>query len=317
MQLAAEGAVPFGSTSGTCGPSGENTVYVLPSGAQVAGTRGPFSTPFRINPVLLNGQAIVPFGNDSYFITIGNSAYNSAQISWRHTSGRLQTLLGYTFSKSLDDSSGYGEQINPYNPKLSRGLSAFDSTNNFVISYNYRLPLDKVESPKWLTHGWELSGITRFATGLPITLVETDDRSLEGTAFGGPIPLAADTPNYNGQSLGTTNPRNNPLHYYFNIQDFSQSAVGSEGSASRRFFHGPGINNWDMALKKITPIREQLTLEFRAELYNVFNHAQFANPSGLVPGPLGTSAAPLTNFGQVTAVSIQPRVAQLGLKLNF
>jgi len=316
LQLAAEGAIPFGQSSGTCGPGGENTVYVLPDESQVAGTRGPFSTPYRNNPVLLNGQAIVPFGNDSYFITIGNSNYNSAQISWRHTSGRLQTLLGYTWSKSIDNSSGYGEQINPYNSRLSRGLSAFDSTNNFVISYNYQLPVDKLAGPKWLTHGWEIGGITRFATGLPITLVETDDHSLEGTAFGGPITLSADTPDYNHQSLGITNPRDNQFHYFFNISDFSQSAIGEEGNSQRRFFHGPGINNWDMTFKKITTIREGMNLEFRGEFYNMFNHAQFINPSGLVPGPLGTVDDPSTNFGQITSAR-DPRLVQLGLKLNF
>ena len=63
-------------------------------------------------------------------------------------------------------------------------------------------------------------------------------------------------------------------------------------------------------------IRETVSLEFRAELFNMFNHAQFINPSGLVPGPLGTPDVPLTNFGQVTAAR-DPRLAQLGLKLNF
>ncbi len=298
-----------------CGPGGENNIYTAADGTVYAGTRGPFSNPYRNTPVPGAGY-IVPFGNDSYFSTIGNSVYNSAQINWRHTSKTLQVLLGYTFSKSLDDSSGYGEQINPYNPRLSRGLSAFDSTHNFVISYNYRLPFDKIETAKVLTHGWELSGITTFSTGLPITVVETDDHALTGTGFGGPIVLPVDTPNYNGQSLGITNPRDNPNHYYFNISDFSQSAIGLQGTANRRFFHGPGINNWNMALKKITPIREGMALEFRAELYNLFNHAQFVNPSGLVPGPLGTPDAPLTNFGQVT-VARDPRIAQLGLKLNF
>ena len=171
-----------------------------------AGTRGPFSTPYRNNPVFIGGTAIVPFGNDSYFATIGNSVYNSLQVNWRHTAKDLQVLLGYTFSKSLDDSSGYGEQINPYNPRLSRGLSAFDSTNNFVVSYNYRLPFDKIDKAKLLTHGWEISGITTFSTGLPITVVETDDHALTGTGFGGPIVLPVDTPDYNGQSLGITNP---------------------------------------------------------------------------------------------------------------
>src|SRR6202041_2162102 len=115
-----------------------------------------------------------PFGNDSYFITAGSSSYNSLQVSYKHTSGRLQTLIGYTLSKSFDDSSGYGEQINPTNHRLSRGLSAFDSTNNFVASYNYTLPIDKLGGPTRLTHGWAVSGITKFATGLPVTLVETD-----------------------------------------------------------------------------------------------------------------------------------------------
>jgi Carboxypeptidase regulatory-like domain len=300
----------------TCGPGGENNVYVLPDGTQVAGTRGPFSTPYRNNPVFIGGTAIVPFGNDSYFATIGNSVYNSLQVNWRHTAKDLQVLLGYTFSKSLDDSSGYGEQINPYNPRLSRGLSAFDSTNNFVVSYNYRLPFDKIDKAKLLTHGWEISGITTFSTGLPITVVETDDHALTGTGFGGPIVLPVDTPDYNGQSLGITNPRNNPNHFFFNISDFSQSAIGLEGTANRRFFHGPGLNNWNMAIKKITPIHEAMSLEFRAELFNMWNHAQFINPSGLVPGPLGTPDSPLTNFGEVTAAR-DPRLAQLGLKLNF
>ena len=315
LALAAQNAIAAGTANSTCGPGGENNVYVAPDGTTTAGTRGPFSAPYRNTPVPGAGF-IVPFGNDSYFATIGNSVYHSAQINWRHTAKDLQVLLGYTFSKSIDDSSGYGEQINPYNPRLSRGLSAFDSTHNFVISYNYRLPFDKIQTAKALTHGWEISGVTSFSTGLPITLVETDDHALTGTGFGGPIVLPVDTPNFSGGSVGKTDPRNNPLHYFFNIDQFSQSAIGVEGNANRRFFHGPGINNWNMAIKKITPIRESVSLEFRAELFNVFNHAQFINPSGLVPGPLGTAASPLTNFGQVTAAR-DPRLAQLGLKLNF
>jgi len=79
---------------------------------------------------------------------------------------------------------------------------------------------------------------------------------------------------------------------------------------------GPGYQEWDFSAFKNITIRESKSLQFRAEFFNVFNHAQFINPSGLVPGPLGTSLAPLTNFGQVTAAR-DPRLAQLGLKLNF
>lgn len=286
-----------------CGPGGENGIYVAPGGTTTASTRGPFSAPYRNTPV--NGVFIVPFGNNSYFATIGNSSYHSAQINWRHTSGRLQTLLGYTFSKSLDNSSGYGEQINPINARLSRGLSAFDSTHNFVLSYSYLLPFDKLGGPKKLTAGWQISGITRFATGLPVTIVETDDHSLLGTAFGGPIILPVDTPDLVGP-LNITDPRKTNGQY-FSPAAFASSAIGKEGTANRRFFHGPGINNWDFALLKNTMLTERLDLQFRAELFNVFNHAQFLTPSGLMPA---------ASFGIVPGAR-DPRIGQLSLKLNF
>jgi hypothetical protein len=304
----------------TCGPGGENNMYTAANGTVTAGTRGPFSAPYRNTPV--NGAYIVPFGNDSYFITAGYSSYNSAQISWRHTSGRLQTLVAYTFSKSLDNSSGYGEQYNPINPRLSRGLSAFDATHNFVASYAYTLPIDKLGGPKKLTNGWQISGITRFATGLPVTILETDDRSLLGTGFGGPITLPVDTPNLLGP-VQTTNARNNPAHYFFTPTSFGPVNLGLEGTANRRFFHGPGINNWDFALLKTTQLTERVNLQFRAEFFNIFNHAQFLTPSGLVSyscpanqiGVAGCSQV-ASSFGQVTAAA-DPRIGQLSLKLNF
>ena len=295
----------------TCGPGGENTIYTAANGAVTAGTRGPFSAPYRNTPV--NGAFIVPFGNDSYFVTGAYSAYNSAQINWRHTSNRLQLLLGYTFSKSLDNSSGYGEQFNPINPRLSRGLSAFDSTHNFVVSYSYNLPFDKLEGPKKLTNGWQISGITRFATGLPVTIVENDDHSLLGTSFGGPITLAVDTPNLVGP-LNITDPRKTG-GIYFSSAAFAASAIGQEGNANRRFFHGPGINNWDMALLKNTQLTERLNLQFRAELYNVFNHAQFLTPTGIIT--YNAQGAPNPNNMGLVPGTTSGRIGQLSLKLNF
>jgi hypothetical protein len=156
-----------------------------------------------------------------------------------------------------------------------------------------------------LTHGWALSGITRFSTGLPVTLVETDDNSLLGTAFGGPIVLPVDTPNQVG-ALHIMNPRNSSSHYYFDPTAFASSAIGSEGDARRRFFHGPGTDNWDTALVKDTQLSEMFNLQFRAEWFNVFNHTQFATPSGILSG----------TFAQVTQAA-SPRIGQLSLKLNF
>jgi hypothetical protein len=295
----------------TCGPGGENNIYTTAANTLVIGTRPRFP-----GVVLPNNTPIVPFGNDSWFITEGTSSYNSAQINYRHTSGRLQTLVGYTFSKAFDDSSGYGEQINPYNSRLSRGLSAFDATHNFVASYNFILPVDKLGGPKRLTNGWAISGITRFSTGLPVTMVETDDQSLEGTGFGGPITLPADTPNYLG-GLDISNPRTNG-GYYFNPAAFGPSALGTEGDSRRRFFHGPGVNNWDFALVKNTGLTERLNLQFRAEFFNLFNHTQFLNPSGITgfTPVTGGGYTPSASFGVVGGAA-QPRIGQLSLKLNF
>jgi hypothetical protein len=182
------------------------------------------------------------------------------------------------------------------------------------------LPIDKLPGPKRLTNGWQISGITRFSTGLPVTLVETDDRSLLGTSFGGPIILAVDTPNLLGPVV-KANPRNTNGQY-FSTASFGPDTLGQEGTASRRFFHGPGINNWDMALLKNTQLTERLNLQFRAEFFNIFNHAQFLNPSGLVSYTCVTvtdnasCSQNTSSFGQVTAAQ-PPRIGQLSLKLNF
>src|SRR5277367_6134291 len=315
LQLAAEGAIAVGTTNTTCGPGHENLVYAIPGGGFQPGTRLNFP-----GTTLPGGTPIVPFGNDSYFITAGASSYNSLQVSYRHTSGRLQTLVGYTLSKAFDDSSGYGEQINPINHRLSRGLSAFDSTNNFVASYNYSLPIDKLGGPSRLTHGWAISGITKFATGLPVTLVETDDQSLLGTGFGGPITLPVDTPNLVAPVV-IENPRNTGGQY-FSTSSFGPSDLGSQGDSRRRFFHGPGINNWDFAVVKDTRITERVNLQFRAELFNMFNHTQFLTPSGItgftpIPPAQGGGFAPTSaSFGQVPG-TLPGRIGQLSLKLYF
>ena len=313
-----------------CGPGLENNVYIHADNSFSLSTRAPFSgvalpagTVLPCAPgcdtVLPNGQlGIIPFGNDSYFITAGASSYNSAQVNYRHTSGRFQTLIGYTFSKAFDDSSGYGEQINPVNHRLSRGLSAFDSTHNFVASYNYTLPIDKLPGPKPLTNGWAISGITRFSTGLPVTLVETDDQSLLGTGFGGPIVLPVDTPNQVGPVV-IEDPRKTGGQY-FNPSAFAPSALGSEGNARRRFFHGPGINNFDFALLKDTRINERFDLQFRGEFFNLFNHTQFLTPSGITGFTFDTVTQKFdptsSSFGQVPG-TLPGRIGQLSLKLYF
>ena len=94
---------------------------------------------------------------------------------------------------------------------------------------------------------------------------------------------------------------------YFNPNQFSLEALGQLGTAGRRMFHGPGINNWDLALLKDTKITESKLLQFRFEFFNAFNHAQFQNPQGSILN--GT-------FGYVTNANA-PRIGQVALKLIF
>lgn len=278
--------IPGGAT---CGPFGENTVITRADGAVINGTRSPF------------GNA---FGSNGYFITIGNSNYNSLQVSFRHRSGPLELLAGYTWSKSIDDSSGWGDQINVINHRLGRALSSFDVLQNFVVSYHYDLPFDKIHRSR-LTSGWVITGITRFATGLPVTLRENDDNSLLDTNFTGPNGNGIDTPNYNGGTLHFHDPRSGQP--YFDITLFSKEALGQLGTANKRTFHGPGINNWDMALLKNTRLTESTLLQLRFEFFNVFNHAQFQAPTGSILN---------STFGYVTNAN-DPRIGQVAMKLIF
>ena len=320
-----------------CGPSKENNTYILPAGVaapaaavtagivttipcggatcnEVVGTRStfPFSQPTGLPPNLATGA--VNFTSDGYFVTNGVSAYNSLQVNVRHTTKSLSFLAGYTYSKSLDDSSAYGEQVNPFNHKLSRALSAFDQTHNFVFSYSYNLPFDKLGGPKRLTAGWQLSGVTRFTTGLPVTMYELDDNSLLGTAVAGPLPIGMDTPLFIGTSIHKENPRSSSNAPFFaaDTSQFVTEPIGTLGSR-RRFFHGPGSNNWDMALLKDTRLSETTKLEFRAEFFNLFNHTQFSAVNGNISG-----AGQQTPFGFGDALSTQEaRIGQLSLKLLF
>ena len=258
-------------------------------------TRGPFSSQF----------AAV-----TYQKTIGNSNYNALQVNVRHTGGALELMMGYTYSKSLDDSSSPAEAVNPFNVNLSKALSAFDMRHNFVISYAYQVPLAKLfRGNDRATSGWTLSGITRFSTGLPVTLYNNNDTSLLGTIPNGINNHGIDTLNYSGAPLAISlNPRNGKPA--FDAVAFGLPSIGTLGNAPRRFFYGPGIENFDMALQKNLPITESKYFQFRLEAFNVFNHAQFYGAAA-VNGNI-TSA----NFGQVVSAA-SPRQLQVAAKFFF
>jgi hypothetical protein len=279
----------------TCGPFGESGVYTTRTGQQINGTRGPFDSDFA---------AI------TYQKTIGNSNYNSLAVSLRHSSPSLEFLLGYTYSKSIDQSSSLAEAMNPLDTSLTRAVSAFDMRHSFVGSYNWQLPFGRVFGRKngW-TSDWSLSGVTRISTGLPVTLFNNNDTSLLGTIPNGINNYGVDTPDYTPGDLQiNTDPRNGKPA--FNTSLFSLPELGHVGTAARRFFYGPGILNFDTALHKQVRFSESRSLELRFEAFNAFNHAQFYGPAA-IDGNIASA-----NFGRVISAA-PPRIIQLAARFSF
>jgi hypothetical protein len=281
--------------SPTCGPFLENDVFTRADGTVVNGTRGPFPN---------------TIGTDAWYKNMGNANYNALQFTVRRTTGPLTLLASYTYGKSLDQSSSIQEQVYPYNYREEYASSAFDIKHNFVVSYNYELPFAKLfETTNRLTDGWSLSGITRFASGLPVTFASFGDNALVYVQNNGVNSVSIDLPNYTPGNLQMNhNPRNGQP--YFNTSLFTPNALGTQGNAKRRFFYGPGIDNFDIALHKLTKLTESKSLEVRFETFNTFNHAQFY-PNGSVDGNINSPT-----FGHVLKAA-PPRIGQVALKLTF
>ncbi len=277
-----------------CGPFLESNVYVTASGQTINGTRGPLGP---------------NYGSDTYIAGIGNSSYNSLQVTFKYSSAPFQMLAAYTYGKSIDQSSDLGEAVNPFDPALSRAVSSFDVRNNFVVSYTWRLPVADIfhASNRW-TNGWQLNGITRFSSGFPVTLVNNGDNSLIGAEPNGVNNDGIDEPDVlPGRLQLNSNPKTGP---YFNTALFTDNALGTPGDARRRYFYGPGMANFNMALLKNTRLGETTTLQFRIEAFNLFNHPQFFGPEA-VDGNISSST-----FGNIVNAQ-PPRLVQLGVKFTF
>ena len=311
---------------GGCGPGGEDSIYNV-AGKTFNGTRQ-----YSVTSGNYLSQGLLDFGDNSYESTIGTSSYNSLQVSLNKSAGDLHFLAAYTYGKALDHGSGFLEMTNPYNAKLSKGLSQFDMAQNFVVSYSYVLPFARLLQSKKgvggrLLGGWSISGITRLTTGQPITFTDSSDgsdRSLCGCDLYGILGTnAVDLPNYDGTPIKTLNPRSSahPFEYFANGYDsqgnptspFSFAALGTGGNARRRFLHGPGLNQTDLSFVKTTHIVERVGFDFRVEFFNVFNHTQFNNPNGDINAgaPSGSSG-----FGVVGSAR-DPRIGQVAAKLSF
>ncbi|MFZ0744615.1 MAG: carboxypeptidase regulatory-like domain-containing protein [Terracidiphilus sp.] len=250
------------------------------------------------------------FGSVELQRTIANASYNALEASLNHRSHGLELLASYTYSKSLDQSDGLPEPVNPVNPALSRGLSAFDLRHNVVTSFHYELPDLRTKARLHaLASGWAVAGIARFTSGLPVTLLNNNDTSLLGTIPNGINNNGVDTPDWNGKPLGlNTDPRGGkPV---FDSGDFALPSLGTMGNARRRFFSGPGMENFDATLSRNYLVKDNRAFEVRAEAFNLFNHAQFFG-AGAVEGNISSGS-----FGSAVS-SMPPRLVQLALRYRF
>ena len=279
-----------------CGPFAEDATYVAANGSLLKGTRV--------------GQG-ASYGENTSDESTANSNYNALQTSLRVAGHSGEVVVSYTYGKSIDQGSNLGEQLNYADPRASRTISAFDIRHDFISSYSVELPLEHLfrRANAWLC-GWNLSGAVRLASGFPVTLSDDTDNSLRGTLGNGANNLLLDTPQFTPGPLHLNrDPRKGAAA--FNTALFAVEPLGQLGSARRRMFYGPGIENVDTALRKSVTLGKERSLEFRMETFNTFNHAQFFGPASV-----NGRDTDVKNFGAIVSAAA-PRLMQAALKLSF
>jgi hypothetical protein len=261
--------------------------------------------------------------------TDGFSNYNSLQVRLeKNFSHGLQFEASYTYAHALDDASSaalgslnngdFRDQRYPY---LEYGNSDFDVRHRFVMSYVYQLPFGNGKSfggnatglENQIIGNWQIAGITTASTGNWFTVTDavTNVSSSDG---GGGVSYFEVRPNVVG------NPNGKPCiaGTAFNTCAFADNTIPfTFGNAGRNIVRGPGFQNWDFSIFKLFPVREQMRFEFRAELFNIWNHV---NPLFEPTGEISEEPQPL-EFGTPQYGFVQgardPRLIQFALKFYF
>lgn len=256
----------------------------------------------------INGvRPFAGFSNITSVDSPGNSSYHALWVSAdKRFSRGLQFGASYTWSHSIDlnSVSSRGITVQDSNDvRNERGSSDFDARHHFNVHYIYDLPF----KGNRLIDGWQISGITTFQSGNPLTI---------NVSGAGPTGVATRRPNL----VGNPSVSNQDPSRWFNTAAFC--APGTAGCAGptifgtlgRNVIEGPGFNNFDFSIIKNTKVSEYLKVQFRTEIFDVFNHPNFGQPGRVV----GAS-----NFGVIQTTRFQPgdsgsaRQIQFALKLIF
>lgn len=252
-----------------------------------------------------------------------NSTYNALEVSLKKRfSHDLSFLASYTLSKTIDNAStlnitGSASQSvagendlaqNPFDLGAERGRSMFDSRHRFVLSYQWEMPFLR-NSQTWygrILGNWQANGITTIMSGTPFTIYDSQDVSLQGQA-----PEISGFSSNRPDLVGNPNSGPRTPQQWFNTSAFQRldptTQAGQFGNAGRNIVTGPPLQQWDFSLFKNIPIRESMRLQFRAEFFDVFNHANFRLPDNDISSP---------TFGQINE-ALPGRVVQLALKFLF
>lgn len=269
-------------------------------------------------PILINGVAVRPYVTQfpqlatiDEAASVANSNYNSLQASLQQRLHKgFAATLNYTYGHSIDDSSAVRNTVptNSYDLAFQRGSSSFDVRQMFTGFISFEVPQLAKFAPR-LTRGWQLNSLLTFSTGQPVNILagsnvsgtgENQDRvNLVGNPFAN-VPVLT----------GTT------AAQYLNPAAFAKPAAGSFGNIGRDAIYGPGFASVDFSVFKTTRITERISVEFRAEIFNLLNRANWANPNatlssssfGELTQTLNGGSAPGLGFGE-------PRNTQLALKL--
>ncbi len=285
--------------------------------------------------------------------SIGAARYDSLQVKAETKSSRhgLYALIGYTYSRNFDSGLTDGLGTNPgamYYPlpgfnKLDWGLSQLNLNDSFTASVIYDLPFGKGKrfGSSWssatntLLGHWQVNLIERITSGFPLFVVDSADESGTYFSYNGftlQRPNEVGNPNQGGPEGGNTNcPAQVHTHQnWFNPCAFAQAptfvinpgtpqafTVGELGTAPRAPVYGPDFVNTDFSIFKDFPLpfREAMNLQFRAEFFNLFNHAQF-----FLNGLGGTGEQDIntpSSFGVINQTVNNPRLIQFALRLNF
>jgi hypothetical protein len=242
----------------------------------------------------------------------GTSSYHSANVSLIHRSAAGLTLkANYTFSKILDinsailSTSATNEPagiLNPFDLKLSKGLASFNLKHQFNVSFLYPLP---IRSGRRLAGGWQWSGVLNIQSGFPFTPLVGSNTSGTGDAPFSDVPNR--NPDFDGPVvLGKPG-------QWFDARAFLIPLAGTFGNVSRGSFTGPALWSFDTSLAKKFSVTERVSLRFRAEVFNVFNHPNFASPNAVVFSGNNYSAS----AGVVTQTATASRQIQFALKTLF